>query len=60
MELYRRTLIFSFGTFPVLKTLVCDKPAKATGTAWKIKALRFSKIILEILFLIFYHLNEFR
>nr|QLG04983.1 hypothetical protein [Pseudomonas aeruginosa] len=25
-----------------------------------IKALRFSKIVLEILFLIAYHLNEFR
>jgi len=43
-----------------LKTFVCDKPAKATGAAREIKALRFSKIVLEILFSIAYHLNEFR
>ncbi|ENS0609413.1 hypothetical protein ACEZDL_005638 [Klebsiella pneumoniae] len=43
-----------------LKTLVCDKPAKAAGAAREIKALRFSKIVLEILFLIPYTLNEFR
>jgi len=43
-----------------LKTSVCDKPAKAPGAAREIKALRFSKMVLEILFLIAYHLNEFR
>ena len=32
------------------------KTTRGTG----IKALRFSKIVLEILFLIAYHLNEFR
>jgi len=32
------------------------KMTRGTG----IKALRFSKIVLEILFLIAYHLNEFR
>src|SRR6218665_3147031 len=43
-----------------LKTEVCDKPVKATGAAREIKALRFSKIVLEVLFLIAYNLNEFR
>ena len=32
----------------------------AIGAAREIKSLRFSKRILEILFLIAYHLNEFR
>lgn len=37
----------------------CSRLLKTTrGTG--IKALRFSKIVLEILFLIAYHLNEFR
>ena len=45
---------------PLSQTMVCDKPAKATGMAREIKALLFSKIVLEILFLIAYHLNEFR
>lgn len=43
-----------------LKTKVCDKPAKATGVAREIKALRLSKIALETLFLIAYALTEFR
>ena len=43
-----------------LKTRVCDKLAKATGAAREIKALRFSKMVLEILFSIAYHFNEFR
>jgi hypothetical protein len=34
-----------------LKTFVCDKPAKAIGSAREIEALRFSKIVLEILFI---------
>jgi hypothetical protein len=43
-----------------LKTFVYEKLTKATGAAREIKALRFSKIVLEILFLIAYNLNEFR
>jgi hypothetical protein len=31
-----------------LKTRVCDKPAKAAGVTREIKALRFSKIVLEM------------
>jgi len=42
------------------EAFVCDKPAQATGVARKIRALRFSKIALEILFLIAYTFNEFR
>jgi len=44
----------------VQQTKVCDKPTKATGAAREIKALKFSKIVLETLFLIAYHFNEFR
>jgi len=43
-----------------LKTRVCEKLAKATGAAQEVKALLFSKIVLEIIFLIAYNLNEFR
>jgi hypothetical protein len=38
----------------------CIRLLKTTGAAREIKALRFSKIVLEILFSIAYHLNEFR
>jgi hypothetical protein len=43
-----------------LKTFVCDKPAKAICMARRIKVLQFSKTILEMLFSIPYHCNEFR
>jgi hypothetical protein len=36
------------------------QPAKATGAAREIKAVQFSKIVLETLLLIAYHINEFR
>jgi hypothetical protein len=42
------------------QTVVCDKPAKATGVAREIKALQFSKMVLETSFSIAYLLNEFR
>ncbi|TWR44458.1 hypothetical protein FIV35_29115 [Pseudomonas rhodesiae] len=38
----------------------CSRLLKTTDSGTGIKALRFSKIVLEILFLIAYHLNEFR
>jgi hypothetical protein len=41
------------------KTFACDRFAQATGMARKIKALRFSEIALEILFLITYTVAEF-
>ena len=37
-----------------------ERPHPATGTAREIKALRFSKIVLEMLFSIPYYCNEFR
>lgn len=43
-----------------LKTFVCDERAKATGLTREIRALRFSKIVLEALFSMACCLNGFR
>jgi len=52
---------FSFtGTVQSTSDVWCGRLLKMTGAAREIKALRFSKIVLETLFLIAYHLNEFR
>ena len=39
---------------------VCDKPAKAAGAPWEIKAVRFPKMILEALLAIAHHRDGFR
>jgi hypothetical protein len=44
--------------FLLENAFVTARQGNRRGTG--IKALRFSKIVLEILFLIAYHLNEFR
>lgn len=36
--------------FFFMKTQVCDRPAKAIGAAQEIKVLRFSNMVLEVLF----------